>query len=121
VATVGRRAVDGSFEDFVAALNEPVFGGSLREPAVTWRARDGRVLDLAWSQPFTVDGSPAGLGPDGRPETPPHLDNPACRQEFGAGRLEIEWAGEQLIIDNIIGRRLVPDSGVPLALTTKEI
>jgi len=121
VATVGRRAVDGSFEDFVAALNEPVFGGSLREPAVTWRARDGRVLDLAWSQPFTVDGSPAGLGPDGRPETPPHLDNPACRQEFGAGRLEIEWAGEQLIIDNISGRRLVPDSGVPLALTTKEI
>ncbi|MEZ2391224.1 hypothetical protein AB6813_17090 [bacterium RCC_150] len=121
VATVGRRTADGSFKDFVEGLAEPLFGGSLHEPSVTWRARDGRVLGLAWSQAFTVDERPAGLGPDGLLEIPPHLDNPACRQEFDADRLEVAWAGEQLIIDNMSGRRLVPDSGVPLALTTKEI
>lgn len=116
VATIGRRAVDGPFADFVAALSEPVFDGNKADPSVGWTARDGRVLHVAWSQAFTVDGHPAGLGPDGRPEDPPHLANPACRQEFGATRLEVEWQGEQLVIDYQAGRRLNPDSGVTASL-----
>ncbi|NYG08654.1 hypothetical protein BJ986_003141 [Phycicoccus badiiscoriae] len=116
VATVGRRAVDGPFADFVAALSEPTFDGSRDEPAVGWTARDGRVLHVAWSQPFTVDGRPSALGPDGRLETPPHLANPACRQEFGAASLEVEWEGEKLLIDYQQGRRLEPASGVAASL-----
>ena len=112
VATVGRRAVDDSFADFIAALTEPVFGGDRSDPSVTWTARDGRALGLAWSEPFTVDGRPVDLGPDGLLEDPPHLDNPACRQAFGAERLEVAWAGERLVIDYRTGGRVHPASGV---------
>jgi hypothetical protein len=112
VATVGRRAADGSFADFVAALSEPAFGGTDADPSVGWTARDGRALHVAWSQAFTIDGRAAGVGSEGRIEDPPHLANPACRQEFGAARLEVEWEGEQLVIDYRNGRRLTPASGV---------
>jgi hypothetical protein len=116
VTTVGRRAVDGSFADFLAALAEPEFDGSRAEPSVGWTTRDGRVLHLAWSQAFTVNGRPAGLGPGGRLEETPHLSNPACHQQFGAPRLEVEWKGEQLVIDYEAGRRLHPESTVTPSL-----
>jgi hypothetical protein len=116
VATVGRRETDGSFADFVAALGDPLFDGSRSEPSVGWTARDGRVLHLSWSQAFTVDGRPAALGPDGGVEEPPHLSNPACRQEFGAARLEVDWKGEQLVLDYEAGRRIHPDSSVTTSL-----
>jgi hypothetical protein len=117
VATVGRRAVDGTFADFLTSLSEPVFDAfNPTEPSVRWTARDGRDLQLGWSQAFTIDGQPAGLGPDGRPEQPPHLESPACRQEFGADRLEVRWHGENLVIDYRAGRRLQPDSGIPTRL-----
>jgi hypothetical protein len=112
VATVGRRAVDSSFADFVAALAEPVFGGSPAQPSVSWTARDGRVLALSWSAAFTVDGRPPALDADGRLEDAPHLHNPACRQEFGADGLEVAWAGERLVLDYRAGRRVSPASGV---------
>jgi hypothetical protein len=116
VTTVGRRAVDGSFADFVAALTEPDFAASRSEPAIGWTTRDGRVLHLAWSEAFTVDGRPAGLGPDGVVTEPPHLSNPACHQEFGAPRLEVEWKGEQLVLDYEAGRRVLPESSVMASL-----
>lgn len=115
VATVGRRAVDGTFADFVTALTEPVFDGSTADPAVRWTTRDGRTLHVAWSQAFTVDGRPTDIGTDGRAERPPHLANPACLQEFGAAGLEVEWQGEKLLIDYVAGRRLEPASGVTAA------
>lgn len=118
VTTVGRRAVDGSFDDFVGALTEPEFGGSKADPSVGWTARDGRALHVAWSQAFTVDGRPAGLGLDGRPENRPHLANPACRQEFGAAGLEVEWEGEKLVIDYAAGRRVEPRSGIAASLSS---
>jgi hypothetical protein len=108
VATVGRRAVDGDFADFVAALTEPDFGPD----SVAWTARDGRRLHLTWSGPFTVDGHPAGVDPTGRPEDPPHLDNPACRTGFTDDQLVAEWSGHRLVLDLRAGRRLEPDSGV---------
>ncbi|MFC7597670.1 hypothetical protein ACFQU3_20320 [Terrabacter sp. GCM10028922] len=112
VATVGRRAVDGAFPEFVAALCEPAFGGSRRNPAVTWTTRDGRALALGWGTAFTVDGRDTSLGADGNPEDPPHLSNPACRQELGADLLEVDWEGERLVIDYGRGRRTQPESGV---------
>ncbi|ONI88594.1 hypothetical protein ALI144C_06030 [Actinosynnema sp. ALI-1.44] len=69
VCVVGRRAVDGSFAEFIGGLDEPEF-----EPDGV----DYRGLSLRWTGPFTVDGRPAGLG-----EEPLHLDNPLCRMPFG--------------------------------------
>ncbi len=122
VATVGRTADDGTFADFVAALEQPSFsadpGGA---PRVTWTARDGRLLELGWEGPFCVDGRPDGFGPSGRPEDPPHVANPVVQQAFGADRLEAVWAGHRLVLDLVVGRRLEPPSAldpVPVATTT---
>lgn len=109
VAIVGGRSADGSFADFLASLRAPEFGPI----SVAWVTREGRSLALSWDGPFSVDGRPADLGPDGLPETPPHLDNPACRQEFGADRLEAAYGGERLVLDLVRGVRLEPPSGVP--------
>ncbi|WP_063758514.1 hypothetical protein [Kibdelosporangium aridum] len=52
VCLVGRRAVDGTFAEFVGALGEPEF------------ADDGvryRNLGLHWTGPFTVDGRPVRI------------------------------------------------------------
>jgi hypothetical protein len=114
VATVGRGADDGLFAAFVAGLAEPEFlEDDNGDPLVRWRARDGRVLELARSGPFLVDGVPVDLGPDGRPEDPPHLDNPAVEVAFGADRLDARWGGHRLVLDLTAGRRLEPQSGVP--------
>jgi hypothetical protein len=113
VATIGDRASDGSFADFVAALAPPEFTTNPSgEPHVRWTARDGRVLELGWDGPFLIDGRPADLTADGTPETPPHLDNPACRQEFGAERLIADHGGERLELDLVRGARVHPASGV---------
>jgi hypothetical protein len=116
VADRGHGAV-GSLAEFVAGLEEPVFGGNggvdRGDPVVRWTTRDGRRLRLGWAEPFTVDDRPVDLGPDGRPETPPHLDNPACRVEFGAERLAARWAGHTLVLDLDAGRRIEPPSTVP--------
>ena len=114
VASVGGRASgDGSFAAFVAALSDPAFADAADgAPSVAWTARDGRRLELAWSAPFTVDGRPADLDAEGRPETPPHLDNPACRVAFGAERLEAQYGGERLVLDLAAGVRLHPVSGI---------
>jgi hypothetical protein len=109
VATVGRRADDGPFDAFVAALAEPEFDGG--EPFVRWTGRDGRELELGWTGPFLVDGVVAGLGADGRPEHPPLLDNPAVRVSHGGQRLEAAWGGHRLVLDLMACRRLEPPSG----------
>ncbi len=104
VVTVGRAATDGSFAEFVAALNDPEF----ESDCVHWRTRDGRRLSLRWPGAFTVnDAAPA------EPiQGPPHLDNPAVRLPFGADSLEAEWNGHRLVLDLAEGRRIEPASSV---------
>ena len=110
VTTVGRAVDDGSFADFVAELADPEFiadvGGA---PRVRWM-RHGRVLDLGWEGPFSIDGFPDGLSADGVPEEPPHLSNPAVHVTAGAERLEASWGGHRMVLDLAVGRRLQPAS-----------
>ncbi len=112
VATVGRSADDGSFAEFVTALEEPEFepefgAHDAADARVRWRG-----LELGWSGPFLVDGAVVGLGADGRPEEPPLLDNPAVRVERDGGLLDASWGGQRLVLDLADGRRLEPSSGV---------
>ncbi|MGH3715774.1 MAG: hypothetical protein ACRDT4_20300 [Micromonosporaceae bacterium] len=102
VCVIGRAATDGDFDQFLDALGAPEFGAD----AVAYRTRHGERLALSWEGPFTVDGRAVDLGGDGRPESPPHLENPACRVEFGAATLEAAYAGERLVLDLAHGRRL---------------
>lgn len=104
---VGRRAVHGGFASFVDSLVAPEF----TEEEVVLDVPDGRRLELSWAGPFLVDGVPAGLDEDGRPEHPPHLDNPAVHLPGSAERLEASWGGHRLVLDLVAGRRLEPPSG----------
>lgn len=100
VCTVGRRAVDGSFADFVAALGVPEWG----EMSVSYRTRHGTALALDWDGPFTVDGRAADLGPDGGVPTGHHIDNPLCRVRDGETEMTITAGGLTHVIDLRRGR-----------------
>jgi len=63
---------------------------------------------MTWDGPFLVDGRSPDLDSAGRPETPPHLHNPAVRLEFGAERMQVAWRGDELVLDLVKGRRLAP-------------
>ncbi|MER5527371.1 hypothetical protein ABT075_22715 [Streptomyces sp. NPDC002677] len=116
-ADVGRRTADGSFAEFTDSLALPDFGRDRHgDPQVAWTARDGRRLHLPWSGAFTVDGALPDLEP-----SPPHLDNPACRQEFGAHELRASWRSAELLLDLGTGRRLTPASGIPQARPEGEL
>lgn len=110
VATVGLASVDGSFEEFVAALGEPDFGGRAGgDPTVSYRTRDGRQLSLGFTGPFLVDGSvPAD-------DLHIHLQNPAITAHFGDSVISAGWGGQDWSADVVEGRRLVPPSDVPVA------
>ena len=112
VTTVGRAVDDGSFADFVAELADPEFSADVGgAPRVRWM-RHGRVLDLGWEGPFSIDGFPDGLSADGVPEEPPHLSNPAVHVTAGAERLEASWGGHRMVLDLAVGRRLQPASAI---------
>jgi hypothetical protein len=101
VATVGCAEQDGTFADFVRALGAPSFTAG----GVAWTARDGRRLVLDGTRAFTVDGAPPDFGPDGRPDTTVHLDNPACTMRFGDPLLEASHGGHQMTLDIARARR----------------
>jgi hypothetical protein len=114
VTTLGRAAAHGAFEHFVAALADPMFGSDReRNPAVAWTDLDGHSLVLGWAGPFMIDGLPDDLGAGGRPDSLPHLSNPAVTVAFGDPCLRAEWDGERLELDLVAGRRVEPPSRVP--------
>lgn len=102
VCTIGRRATDGTFGDFVAALGSPEWSGL----AVAYRTRHGSALALDWDGPFTVDGRPADLDADGRVTTSCHVDNPLCRVRAGDPEMTIAIGGLTHVIDLRRGRKV---------------
>jgi hypothetical protein len=104
VCTVGRRAVHGTFQEFLASLAEPDFTADRVAVALP----GGHLLELPWTGPFTVDGQPADLDGDGRPLAWPQVDNPACRLAHGATEMLIQIDGAQHRIDLRRGRPLPP-------------
>jgi hypothetical protein len=105
VATVGQGT---DFAAWVARLAEP----TVEDDRVIWMTPDGRTLQLSWAGAFLRDGLAVDLDTCGRPEDPPHLDNPAVLCRFGDRLLDAKWGGERLVLDLQAGRRLEPCSGV---------
>lgn len=116
VCTVGRRATDGPFADFVAALGEPEWAAG----SVSYRTRHGTLLALDWDGPFTVDGRAvdlAGLvdpvdpvdraGLDAGPGGAWHIDNPLCRVREGDTEMTIRVGDRTHVIDLRHGRKVV--------------
>lgn len=103
VCTVGRRATDGSFGDFVAALGQPEWTAD----SVTYRTRHGSVLILDWTGPFTVDGRAADLDADGRVAPAHQIDNPLCGVREGDTEMTITIGNLTHVIDLRNGRKAV--------------
>ncbi len=116
VATVGWAGTTdpaSAFQEWVSRLAEPV----TEERRLSWTTPDGRALELSWDGTFLRDGRAVDLDPTGRPEHPPHLENPAVCCRFGDRLLTAQWAGERLVLDLAAGRRLDPPSAIPAALS----
>jgi hypothetical protein len=111
VCVVGRRATDGDFGRFLQSLPAPRF-----EPGrVRFTPPGGPELELARTGPFTVDGRPADLDADGRPQTWPQVDNPACVLRHGDPEMLIALDGVEHRIDLRRGRRLPTVDGWSLS------
>ncbi|MFG3690321.1 hypothetical protein [Micromonospora sp. NPDC047740] len=102
VCVVGRRATDGSFQQFLASLATPQFDTG----RVRFTPPRGPALDLAWTGPFTVAGRPADLDADDQPEAWPQIDNPACLLHHGEEEMVIAIDGTEHRIDLRRGRPL---------------
>lgn len=99
VVVVGRRAIDGPFEHWVERLRSAELDWHPRgaeDPGVVFAPPDGPRLEATFTSAFLVDGLPAGLAPDGRPQVDPHLDNPAVHLPFGAEQADVQWGGERM-------------------------
>lgn len=104
VATVSDSG-SGPLEQWVRSLAEPETFGDV----LVWRTPSSTRHELGLRTPFLLDGEAVDLDPDGLPATPPHLDNPAVRQDFGDDWLHARWGGHELVLDLVSGRRLVPE------------
>jgi hypothetical protein len=108
VAWAGDADPEVAFRVWTAGLGEPI----TTNRDLAWTTPDGRGLQLSWDGAFLRDGVAVDLDGDGRPEHPPHLENPAVVCRFGDKLLEAEWAGHRLVLDLESGRRLDPPSEV---------
>ncbi len=90
VCQMGRAAVDGSFAGFQEGVlaRAPVFEG-LTARCTT---RRGEMVTFGWEGPLLVDGRAQAL--DGFP----HYDNPYCRVDWPAERMEIRCREHQVTL-----------------------
>jgi hypothetical protein len=94
---LGRRAVDGSFEDFVAAVTGAEL--EVRGLEITYQAPGIGEVTFDWDGPLRVDGREIPLGGYAR------WDNPYTQAEFGTGQFVIEHSGRRLELDFERGTR----------------
>lgn len=101
VAVVGRKATDGSFQDFVEQLEASTVAWHPRgpeDPGVRFNRPGEPGMEVTFATAFLLDGVPVGFE-DGVPEREPHLDNPAVHLEFGDDRAHVNWNHTYLELD----------------------
>ncbi|MFN7036239.1 MAG: hypothetical protein ACK4SN_07725, partial [Bellilinea sp.] len=88
---LGRRAEDGSFEDFINAIcaAQLTFDG-LR---VRFNSPGNGWIEFGWEGDLLVDGQAVPL------HDYPRYDNPFARVEFGDMQVEVEGFGSSLRLD----------------------
>lgn len=91
ICQCGRRAVDGSFDEFVRKVSEaPLEVEGLR---VSYEAPGHGMLNFAWEGPLTVNGGEVPL------RDYPRWENPYCRAEFNSQKYTITHDGMKLELD----------------------
>jgi len=89
---MGRRAVDGSFEQFVKSVTSASL--TVHGLAVEYRAPGLGQVTFDWSGPLRLDGKEIAL------RDYPRFNNPYTRAAaFGTGQYTFEFAGKRLTLD----------------------
>ncbi|MEJ6761338.1 MAG: hypothetical protein QNK54_05015 [Candidatus Planktophila sp.] len=107
VSVLGNKKDHSDFKTFVQKLSAPNFDE--KNLAISWKYK--HRFDLSWIGPFQIDGESAQLD-GGLPEVPPKLDNPAVTLKSKESILLGSFGKEEMKIDIIKGKRLIPKSGV---------
>jgi len=91
IVQLGRKAVDGSFEDFInAVVSAPL---EIRGFKVEYQAPNLGLVAFDWKGDLTLNGEVISL--DGYPR----WSNPYMQAEFGTAQFSIEYQGHQLFLD----------------------
>jgi hypothetical protein len=101
ICQLGRGAIDGSFEDFIAAVIAAPL--NVRGLKVTYQAPGIGLVTFDWNRPLRVDGAEIPLREYDR------WNNPYTRAEFGADQYTIEFDGKRLALDFEHGVRQVEE------------
>ena len=99
ICQVGRKAVDGSFDDFVRAVTKAEL--DVARLKVRYDAPGLGVATFDWESPFTVNGNPVAL------RDYPRWENPYTRAEFDSLKYVITFAGMSLELDFENGVRVI--------------
>lgn len=91
ICQLGRRAVNGAFDDWCASITGAELGGE--DLAVTYDAPGIGAVSFGWDGDFVVDGTIIPLGDFAR------FDNPYCSTPFETDRYEIAHHGRKLLLD----------------------
>jgi len=99
ICQMGRKTVDGSFEDFVRAVTEADL--TVTHLKVKFNAPGLGLMTFDWESPFMVAGNHIPL------RDYPRWDNPYTKVEFGNLVYSIEYGGMSLLLDFNDGVRTI--------------
>jgi len=99
ICQVGRAALDGTFEQFIAAVS----GAALKVEglSVSFQAPGTGQLNFGWDGPLTLNGQDVPLSNFKR------FDNPYTRAEFNTGIYTIQFGSQSLELDFNKSARIV--------------
>jgi hypothetical protein len=97
IVQLGRKSVDGSFDDFVNAVASAPL--EVRGLKVEYQAPNLGLVAFDWERDLTLDGQVIPL--DGYPR----WSNPYTQANFGTAQFTIEYQGQQLVLDFEAGTR----------------
>lgn len=99
IAQLGRKAVDGSFEDFVRAVSTADI--DVNGLSVKYDAPGLGQATFDWNSPFVVAGKPIEL------RNYPRWENPYTRSDFGSTQYQITFGDMSLELDFESGSRTI--------------
>ena len=99
ITQLGRKAVDGSFEDFVQAVSTAAL--AVNGLSVKYDAPGLGQATFDWNNPFVVAGKPIGL------RDYPRWDNPYTHADFDSAQYHINFGAKSLDLDFASGTRTI--------------
>jgi hypothetical protein len=97
IVQLGRKSVDGSFDDFMDAVSAAPL--AISDFKVEYQAPNLGLVAFDWVGALTLDGEEIPL------DDYPRWDNPYTQADFGSTQYMIEYQGQQLFLDFVSAAR----------------